>query len=282
MTQAALNSMIAFLWPGSFWALSFAMAVLLTPMERWFPRVPHQAFKQGRLLAIVVLSLASLAVLLFFYHILQSKLISFGITLKLLSISRWPIPDWLLFVGSFLLLDLMHYLLHRLSHRVPVLWRLHAIHHSDEHVTAMTGLMHHPLETMLTAVVHFLLAVMLGIPVLVYFYYGLSFAVHSTLTHVDFRLPAWLDKVLQWVIVTPDMHRIHHSLDMREGNANFGSMFSIWDRLSGTLIAQPAKSGANFRMGVPVAEGIDSGSMKSLLMHPFARRKAVVSTSQRS
>jgi sterol desaturase/sphingolipid hydroxylase (fatty acid hydroxylase superfamily) len=273
MSSDFLNQAIQFLWPGSFWALSLAVAVLLIPLERAFPRVPHQAFQKGRSFAIMVVAVSTLLIVFFYYHVLQSWLIDVGLVLKFASMSRWPIPDWLLLLISLLLLDFIHYALHWLAHIAPPLWRMHAVHHSDEHVTGLTTLLQHPGEILWSQIVHILIAVILGIPVLTYFYFGLIRAIHGVFTHVDFRLPSWCENSLRWLFVTPDMHRVHHSVDLREGNSNYGSILSIWDRMFGTLIVQPKKTGAAFEMGLPATEGLVPNSALSLLFHPFRRRK---------
>lgn len=143
-------------------------------------------------------------------------------------------PAWLLVVVSFLLIDLLAYLMHMASHVVPGLWRLHRTHHSDIEVDASTGIRHHPLESLALGVVQLAVLAVLGVPVLVLIGYGLIAVIWQFFTHWDVALPEPIDKVLRVAVVTPGMHRIHHSVRMDEGNSNFSMVLSIWDRLFGT------------------------------------------------
>jgi sterol desaturase/sphingolipid hydroxylase (fatty acid hydroxylase superfamily) len=177
------------------------------------------------------------------------------------------------FVVSFLLVDFLTYVFHRLSHMVPLLWRLHAIHHADEHVTAVTAQLHHPLETVASFVFLLFLYVVLGVPVVVAIIYGLVFAVHNAFSHADIRLPRDVDRLLRWIIVTPDLHRTHHSSDMREGNSNFGQIFSIWDRLLGTYVDRPSVPEAELSMGLPAAARPAAFKTSALLAYPFRRKR---------
>jgi sterol desaturase/sphingolipid hydroxylase (fatty acid hydroxylase superfamily) len=149
----------------------------------------------------------------------------------------WPIasagPS---FVAGFLLLDLMYYAVHRCEHAVPVFWRIHALHHSDPDVDATTSLRHHPVEYLLTSVVYWLAVLVLDIPLGVVLSHGLAVFGTAAVQHGNIRLPEWVERGLRPVLVTVDMHRVHHSVVFEQANSNYGAVLSIWDRLFGTYV----------------------------------------------
>lgn len=164
-------------WPQILWAVSYGLLTMLTaflllPLERWFPRLLNRNVRGGRLLPIFAVALAALCVSLFIQFYLQTSLVSLFLNLKFVSIAKLPLDATLVFAASFLLLDFLSYLLHVVFHHVALLWRVHAVHHADEHVTAVSGLLHHPLEVLLSAVFLLFFTVVLGIPVLVFVIYG--------------------------------------------------------------------------------------------------------------
>jgi sterol desaturase/sphingolipid hydroxylase (fatty acid hydroxylase superfamily) len=147
----------------------------------------------------------------------------------------WPIADaGLTFVAGFLLLDLLRYLVHRCKHAVPFFWRFHALHHSDPDVDVTTSVRQHPVDYLLGSGVLWLAALLLGIPATVWLTYGLAVFATDAIQHGNIRLPERLERCLQPVLVTVDMHRIHHSVSFAEASFNYATVFSIWDRLFGT------------------------------------------------
>jgi sterol desaturase/sphingolipid hydroxylase (fatty acid hydroxylase superfamily) len=144
----------------------------------------------------------------------------------------WPIANVALsFVAGFLLLDLLRYAVHRCEHAVPLLWRIHALHHSDPDVDVTTSLRHHPFEYVLASFVYWLAILVLDIPVLVVVSYGTIVLASEAVQHGNIAWPERLERWIQPLLVTPDMHRIHHSLSPAQANANYGAVLSIWDRL---------------------------------------------------
>jgi sterol desaturase/sphingolipid hydroxylase (fatty acid hydroxylase superfamily) len=143
----------------------------------------------------------------------------------------WVMPGWAGWVAGFLLLDLSAYWVHRLYHTTP-LWRLHALHHSDPDVDVTTAVRHHPAEYLLTAAGYWLALRVLGIPGVVVALHGtLTFALAAA-THGNVRWPRWAERALTPVVITLEAHLVHHSVS--DANANFGTVFSIWDRAFGT------------------------------------------------
>ena len=258
------------------WYSSVAIMLLTIafcwPLERWKPRVVNKKLSAGRLIAITSLLLATTVLLQFYGWLGQPALITTFVKLKFFSLSKLPVPDWLLIVVSMMLLDFLYFLAHFISHYTPVLWRLHKIHHADEDVNAFSALLHHPLESLYVAFFITGLAVLLGMPVLVLVYFGLTLAAHAVISHADIALPASLDQKLRLIFVTPDVHRTHHSQNLAEGNSNFGAMFTIWDRLFGTYIDQPKEPLSQLSMGLSSSSKPAAFTAKELLLFPFRRQ----------
>ena len=135
--------------------------------------------------------------------------------------------------------DLYAYLLHRTQHASFLLWRLHAVHHADVDMKASTTVRHHPGEFVLSSIIGATVAAVLGLPVWVFPVYALIAIAVSLIQHVNARLPERLDRLVQRVLVTPGMHRVHHSVDVAECNGNYGTVLSIWDRMFGTYRQRP-------------------------------------------
>jgi len=151
-----------------------------------------------------------------------------------------PLPAWSRVVLALMLLDLAIYLQHRLFHAVPFLWRLHRVHHADPDYDLTTALRFHPLEIGLSLAVKCAAIVAIGAPALAVLVFEIVLNGAAMLNHANGRLPLAIDRRLRWLVVTPDMHRVHHSVIPRETNSNFGFNLPWWDRLFGTYRAQPA------------------------------------------
>ncbi|HWA19397.1 MAG TPA: sterol desaturase family protein [Devosia sp.] len=254
--------------------LALGAIVLFALVELGFPRMQKRPDWREHLPPILSFAALTFATTLVLNSLVQEWLLTVFVPLRVFHLAQLAIPAPLLFVVSFLLVDFFNYVFHRLSHGVPMLWRLHAIHHSDEHVTAVTGQLHHPLEVVASYVFMLFLFVALGVPVVAAIIYGLVYAVFTAFAHADIALPRNLDRWLRWVIVTPDLHRTHHSSDMREGNSNFGQIFTIWDRLLGTYVDRPAVPEAELKMGLPDEARPADFKTSVLLAYPFLRREA--------
>jgi sterol desaturase/sphingolipid hydroxylase (fatty acid hydroxylase superfamily) len=152
-----------------------------------------------------------------------------------LTFPSWPIADaGTSLVAGFLLLDLLHYLVHRCEHAVSLFWRFHALHHSDPDVDVTTSVRHHPIEYVVCSAVYWLAVFALDVPVVIVLSHGLAVFATAAIQHGNIRLPEWIERLLRPVLVTTDMHRIHHSVKFDEANSNYGAVLSIWDRLFGT------------------------------------------------
>lgn len=166
----------------------------------------------------------------------------------LLNYVGWPLPVKL--AAAFLLLDLLIYLQHLLFHGVPLLWRLHKVHHTDVDLDVSSALRFHPAEILLSMLLKIGAVLLLGADESAVFLFEVVLNASAIFTHADIRLPSRLDILLRLVLVTPDMHRIHHSVLVEETNSNYGFNFSWWDRLLRTYRLEPRKDAVTMPLGL--------------------------------
>ena len=159
-------------------------------------------------------------------------------------------PAWLAFMGSLLLLDFAIYLQHVMFHAVPVLWRLHRMHHADLEFDATTGVRFHPIEILLSMGLKLALVAALGPPAVAVLIFEVVLSATALFNHSNVRIPLRADRVLRWILVTPDMHRVHHSIYGSEANSNFGFNLPWWDRLLETYRAQPRDGHERMTIGI--------------------------------
>jgi sterol desaturase/sphingolipid hydroxylase (fatty acid hydroxylase superfamily) len=178
-----------------------------------------------------------------------------------------PLPGWAAAVVTLLVLDFALYLQHVLFHAVPVLWRLHRMHHADLDVDATTGLRFHPLEILLSLGLKAAVVLLLGAVPWAVVAFEVLLNAASVFNHGNVALPERLDRWLRWIVVTPDMHRVHHSTRVVETNANFGFSVSWWDRLCGTYRAQPMLGQVGMDIGL--SEYRTPLNLGQLLLLPF-------------
>jgi sterol desaturase/sphingolipid hydroxylase (fatty acid hydroxylase superfamily) len=148
-------------------------------------------------------------------------------------------PAWVGIIASVVFLDFAIYLQHVMFHAVPALWRLHRMHHADLDFDVTTGARFHPIEILLSMLIKFAVIAVIGAPAAAVIIFEVLLNATSMFNHGNFRLPVGLDRVLRLFVVTPDMHRVHHSVEDHETNSNFGFNLPLWDRLLGTYKAQP-------------------------------------------
>lgn len=161
------------------------------------------------------------------------------------------LPRSVAMIGSVVALDFAIYLQHVLFHSVPALWRLHRVHHADLDFDVTTGARFHPIEILLSLLIKFAAIVTLGAPPAAVVLFEVILNVCALFNHSNVRIPAFIDKACRWFIVTPDMHRVHHSVVRSEADSNFGFNLSVWDRLLGTYRPQPANGHEAMTLGIP-------------------------------
>jgi sterol desaturase/sphingolipid hydroxylase (fatty acid hydroxylase superfamily) len=158
-------------------------------------------------------------------------------------ILNWiELPLWAELIVALLILDLIaQYFVHFLLHRVKWMWKLHMVHHSDTHVDATTGTRHHPGDYMMREVFALIAVILAGLPFAFYMIYRILTIFMTYTSHANIKLPIWLDKAMSYVFITPNMHKFHHHFERPWTDTNFGNIFSVWDRLFGTMVYDDPK-----------------------------------------
>lgn len=180
-----------------------------------------------------------------------------------------PVPYWLSVVVGIVILDLIIYLQHVMFHSVSVLWRLHMIHHADLDIDVTTGLRFHPIEIMFSAGIKLAAVLLIGIPVLSVLVFEILLNATSMFNHGNIYIKADIDKILRLILVTPDMHRVHHSVIIKETNSNFGFNLPWWDRLFGTYISQPSAGHKEMTIGLAQFRDEKKQTILWFLITPF-------------
>jgi sterol desaturase/sphingolipid hydroxylase (fatty acid hydroxylase superfamily) len=184
-------------------------------------------------------------------------------------------PFWLAVAASVLILDFIIWLQHVMFHAVPALWRLHRVHHADLDFDVTTGVRFHPLEMILSLLLKFAAIVMLGPPAVAVVIFEVLLNATSMFNHSNVRLPFRFDQGLRWFLVTPDMHRVHHSMEDDETNSNFGFNLPWWDRLLGTYRDQPRTDHETMGIGIRTFRDIRRCAwLPGMLWLPFIGRVA--------
>jgi sterol desaturase/sphingolipid hydroxylase (fatty acid hydroxylase superfamily) len=191
----------------------------------------------------------------------------------LLALVEWP--AWLEIAVAFVVLDLAIYFQHVLFHAVPVFWRLHRMHHADLDFDVTTGVRFHPFEILLSLLIKIAVVAAIGAPPLAVLLFEIVLNATSMFSHGNVRLPAALDSIVRKVLVTPDMHRVHHSIIPVETNSNFGFNFSIWDRLFGTYRPEPAAGQLGMTIGLSQFRNSRELWLDRLMTQPFREDSGV-------
>jgi len=165
-------------------------------------------------------------------------------------LNYFSVPMWLAVVGSVVVMDLFIWLQHVMVHAIPVLWRLHRVHHADLDYDVTTGARFHTLEIILSMLIKFAVILLLGPPVVAVVIFEVVLSTTAMFNHGNVRIPTGFDRWLRWIVVTPDMHRVHHSIEDDETNSNFGFSLPWWDRLFGTYRDQPRAGHEGMTIGI--------------------------------
>jgi sterol desaturase/sphingolipid hydroxylase (fatty acid hydroxylase superfamily) len=206
-------------------------------------------------------------------------IVNFGFALFIVVTSRWclkngfgvlqwiTIPVWLQLIVGLLVLDLIGaWFIHYIQHKIKWLWKFHMIHHADTHVDTTTANRHHPGESVFRAAFTTLAVLVCGAPMWLVFLYQSVSALLSQFNHANIKMNKRLDKVLSYVVVTPNMHRVHHHYVRPETDTNFGNIFPFWDKLFGTYCTTPVE---NLHYGLDILQGRNDEDVKDLLKIPF-------------
>ncbi len=185
------------------------------------------------------------------------------------NLTQWPF--WFETITAFILLDFAIYLQHIATHKIPILWQLHKVHHSDRDLDASSALRFHPIEIMLSMIYKCALVLLIGPSVLVVLVFEIALNASAIFNHANLSLPQWFDKLLRIVIVTPDMHRVHHSVLPEETDQNYGFNFSLWDRLFQTYLPAPKAGHENMTIGLSEHQNDEPSNLFWSLKLPFAK-----------
>ena len=240
-----------------FWVLEGIMPLFSVSYKKWKHAIPN------------------------FFFTLTTIIVNFPLAFLLLKTSDWTVdnnfgiinwlpemPLWLYVLLGVMLLDLIGaYTAHLVEHKVKPLWMVHLVHHSDHHVDTTTANRHHPLESLIRYTFTLIGVFVVGAPIGIIMLYQSLSVVLSQFNHANISLPRKLDKALSWLIVSPDMHKVHHHFVLPYTDSNYGNIFSIWDRLFGTYMAlEPEK----ITYGVDTfPDEKENSSILGLLKQPF-------------
>jgi sterol desaturase/sphingolipid hydroxylase (fatty acid hydroxylase superfamily) len=184
------------------------------------------------------------------------------------------VPYWPAVLVGIVALDLVIYAQHMAFHHVPVLWRLHRVHHADTELDVTTGLRFHPFEILLSLAIKVAAVLALGAPALAVVAFEVLLNATAMFNHSNVALPPRLEPLARWLVVTPQMHEVHHSADRRETDSNFGFNLPWWDRLFGTYRAAPAAGDDGVVIGLPDFREPAERTLLRLLTQPFRRGAA--------
>jgi sterol desaturase/sphingolipid hydroxylase (fatty acid hydroxylase superfamily) len=180
-----------------------------------------------------------------------------------------PVPGWMKVIAAVVLLDLAIYLQHVMFHAVPALWRLHRMHHADLDFDVTTGARFHPLEILLSMGLKLAIVAALGAPAVAVLIFEVALNATAMFNHGNVGLPPTIDRVLRWLVVTPDMHRVHHSIVVNETNSNFGFNLPWWDRLFRTYRVAPAAGHEAMTIGLDSFRDPAQLRLYRMLVQPF-------------
>ncbi len=188
-------------------------------------------------------------------------------------LNRLAVPEWLSIITTLLVLDFAIYCQHIAAHKWPLLWRLHQVHHTDLEFDATTAVRFHPLEIMISMLYKVLCIVLIGANPWAVIAFEIILNGAATFNHSNINIPPEIDKKLRWLIITPDLHRIHHSTVPAETDSNYGFSISCWDRLCRTYIAEPRQSQTAMAIGLASFRELHELGFMRLLMLPFKERR---------
>ncbi len=264
-----MNNFILEHEPGIRLTFFFGILVLVTTWELLAPRRSLTTSKTSRWFSnLSIVLIDSLAVRLLM------PLQAVGVALFVAKhgwgiLNNVTLPDWAGIVLGILGLDLVIYLQHAMFHAIPVFWRLHRMHHTDLDFDVTTGVRFHPIEIFLSMGIKMAAVMVLGASAIAVVLFEVLLNATSMFNHGNVRLPGRIDRMLRLLVVTPEMHRVHHSVVIQEHNSNFGFNFPWWDRLLGTYQDQPARGHAGMAIGLSQFREPKRLTLLRLLILPF-------------
>jgi len=231
----------------AFFAAIFALVAIA---EVFSPRRKLVVSKQKRWINNILLSFTNTIILRLVFPILPVGVALFCAQKEWGIMNYFQIPLWVAVICGIVLLDLIIYAQHKMFHLVPVFWRLHKVHHIDQDIDVTTGLRFHPLEMILSMIIKMTAIAAIGAPAVSVVIFEILLNGTTMFNHGNLYIPLAADSIIRLLIVTPDMHRVHHSVIVKETNSNYGFNFSWWDRLFGTYRPQPENGHLQMKIGL--------------------------------
>jgi sterol desaturase/sphingolipid hydroxylase (fatty acid hydroxylase superfamily) len=184
-------------------------------------------------------------------------------------LNQYGFATWVAVAAGVILLDLAIYLQHAMFHAIPALWRLHRMHHADLDIDVSTGLRFHPIEIILSMLIKIAVVILVGVPPIAVVAFEVVLNATSMFNHSNAAMPGWLDRIVRLLVVTPDMHRVHHSVLRHETDSNFGFNLPWWDRLFGTYRPKPQAGHDRMTIGLPIFRDPRELRLDRLITQPF-------------
>ena len=248
----------------------FGVFALVALWELASPRRALQLTRQQRWTANLGIVLLNTVIVRLVFPAAAVGMAALGVEKGWGLLNNFDVPYWLAVPLAVVAMDFVIWLQHVMVHAVPALWRLHRVHHADLDYDLTTGARFHPIEIVLSMGIKFATITLLGAPVLAVVIFEVLLSACAMFNHGNIRLPAALDRALRWFFVTPDMHRVHHSVEDDESNSNFGFNLTWWDRLFGTYREQPRAGQLGMTIGIhDHTDPHEVARLPGMLMLPF-------------
>lgn len=238
------------------------MFVLMAVAEHLFPRKKRVQTRKSRWITNWSLTLLNSLALRIVFPVLAVGMAAYAEEQSWGLFNKISVPMWLELGLAIVILDLAIWVQHLASHKLSLIWRFHKVHHVDRDMDVTTSIRFHPGEILLSMAYKMILVILIGPAVLAVFLFEVILNAAAIFSHANLRIPRSLDRVLRLVIVTPDMHRVHHSTIVCETDSNYGNFLSLWDRLLGTYVNQPKNGHDGMVIGL---EGQQTDAPSSLL-----------------
>jgi len=241
-------------------------------MIAWELISPRRQLKQPRLKRwLANLGLSVLSTLLLRFTIATAAILAatYATAQGLGLLNLINLPSWLAFILGIVLLDLAIYGQHRASHQWSWLWRLHKIHHTDLELDVSSAIRFHPVEILLSMCYKSICILIIGVNPVTVIIFEIILSSCALFNHSNVKLPLAADRILRLVLVTPDMHRVHHSVIQTETDSNYGFSISVWDRLFASYIDQPKQGHDKMTIGLAQYQKVDDVALSRLLLMPF-------------
>lgn len=257
MNDEHLSGLLLFVYFFILYGLEYFFPLAKTTRKNWWTNIVFG-------LMLFVLNIASTSLTIFVSNFVNANHLGL--------LHHVGLPQWVELTIAILFLDLWAgYFAHWISHRSVWLWHFHSIHHTDNHVDVTTTFRRHPIEIVLGVFFNLSGLMLLGEPLWMLLVYVTISTANAQFEHANIRLPKWLDKILQIFIVTPNMHKVHHSVDLEESNSNYSNIFSFWDRLFNTFHKKKAYD--NIKYGLDYVPLKAADSTRELLIWPRVSMK---------